>query len=35
MAAVRNFGITAAYSLFGSWRGPKMLKYRRLMVSSP
>ena len=25
-AAVMNFGITAAYSDFGSWRGPNTLK---------
>ena len=30
-----NFGITAAYSLLGSCRGPNTLKYRRPTVSTP
>lgn len=33
--AATNFGITAEYLLFGSCRGPKMLKYLRATVSRP
>ena len=35
IAALMKFGMTAAYWLFGSWRGPNTLKYRRLRVSIP